>query len=169
MLGPVRAAQLRRAKWWRLNNIDGEVIAWCITIAIWGAAVIDTHVFKPGVVEYITPQTAEAHVEPREVRIEVRVDWTKERIKKEIETVFPGLPIMLEVARCESEYRVKAYNPTNNSNDKGIFQISERYHGDRVEQLGLDMYNPAENIRFARMLYDERGLDPWIHSKHCWG
>jgi hypothetical protein len=106
--------------------------------------------------------------EPRVVRIEVVTNWTEERIAQEIDTVFPDAPIMHDVMRCESGGNNDAYNPTNNSHDNGLFQISAKYHGTRMRALGLDVGNPADNIAFARMLYDESGLSPWSASKHCW-
>lgn len=115
---------------------------------------------------------AEARVEekiiPREVMIEVRIDWTEERIIEEINKVFPDAPIMIKVAKCESSLKPSAYNPTNSSHDKGIFQISEKYHGERIKELGLDMYGVIDNLHFARLLYNEQGLKPWIWSKPCW-
>lgn len=105
---------------------------------------------------------------PKEVMIEVRIDWTEERIIEEINNVFPDAPIMVEVAKCESSLRPDAYNGTNNSHDKGLFQISTKYHGAKVKELGLDMYDVKDNLAFARILYDEKGLGPWIWSKPCW-
>jgi len=107
--------------------------------------------------------------EPKVVQIKVVTNWTEERIAQEIDKVFPDAPIMHDVMRCESGGDIEAYNPTNNSHDNGLFQISDLYHGKRVRALGLDVGDPADNIRFARILYDEQGLQPWSASKHCWG
>jgi hypothetical protein len=106
--------------------------------------------------------------EPKTVLIEVRVNWTPERIAQEIDKVFPDAPIMHDVMRCESGGNNDAYNPTNGSHDNGLFQISDLYHGPRVRALGLDVGDPADNIAFARILYDESGLQPWSASKDCW-
>lgn len=100
--------------------------------------------------------------------IDPNIDWTVERVKEYINRAFPDSPVMLEVARCESGFKPSAFNPTNNSDDKGIFQISTYYHGSRVEELELDMYKVTDNITFARILYDEQGLQPWSASKRCW-
>lgn len=106
--------------------------------------------------------------EPRVVQLVVVTNWTEERIAQEIDKVFPEVPIMHDVMRCESGGKIDAYNPTNQSHDNGLFQISAKYHGARMRALGLDVGNPADNIAFARMLYDESGLGPWSASKHCW-
>jgi hypothetical protein len=118
--------------------------------------------------ELVAQATAEVTIEPEVVQIEVVTNWTKERIDQEIDKVFPDVPVMHDVMRCESGGNNDAYNPTNGSHDNGLFQISARYHGQRMRDLGLKVDNPADNIAFARMLYDESGLQPWSASKHCW-
>ena len=125
-------------------------------------------------VPHVVP-VADAAVETiygKEVMIEVRYDWTEERIIEEINNVFPDAPIMVKVAKCEGvvdgKLDPKAYNPTNDSHDKGIFQISEKYHGTKIKELGLDMYDIKDNLAFARILYDNEGLTPWKWSKPCW-
>ena len=119
-------------------------------------------------VEAYKVETEEVVTEPQEVRIKVVIDWNEERIIKEINEVFPDAPVMVHVARCESSYKSDAFNPTNDSNDKGLFQISTFYHEEEVESLGLDMFNIQDNIAFARILYDRSGLGPWKWSKSCW-
>lgn len=112
--------------------------------------------------------------EPKEeVRLEVIIDWTEERIIEEIETVFYDAPIMVKVARCEGRVKGKldpnAYNPTNGSHDNGIFQISDKFHRERYLALGFtDMTDVKQNLAYARILYDESGLQPWFSSRHCW-
>lgn len=98
------------------------------------------------------------------VLIEEKVEWTPERVKEEIREVFPEAPeLMIAVARCESSWIADAEGPTN---DHGIFQIHMPSHAKRLG--GIDLTDPAENIRFARKLYDESGLRPWNASRHCW-
>jgi len=104
----------------------------------------------------------------KEVKIEVVYNWTPERIERHVLEVFSDAPIMLKVMKCEGGYKTDAYNPTNGSGDKGLFQVSTKYHGHRTKKLGLDMNNPVDNVKFARMLYDEQGLAPWSASRHCW-
>ena len=107
-------------------------------------------------------------VEPKIALIRVVTNWTAERIAQEIDKVFPDAPIMHKVMACESGGNIHAYNPTNGSHDNGLFQISDLYHGPRIRSLGLDVGDPADNIAYARILYDESGLQPWSASKKCW-
>lgn len=99
--------------------------------------------------------------EPKEVRIQVVYD--QESIIEEIERVFGEGHIMLKVAWCESRYDQFAFNPTNGSNDRGVFQISEFWHG-----VGDEMYDVPTNVAFAKKLYDRNGLSDWSASRHCW-
>ena len=128
----------------------------------------DMHVATVAEAHEIEPVEEPTAPEPRTVLIEVKIDWTTERIAQEIDKVFPDAPIMHRVMACESGGNNEAYNPTNGSHDNGLFQISDLYHGPRVRALGLDVGDPADNIAFARILYDESGLQPWSASKHCW-
>lgn len=31
-----------------------------------------------------------------------------------------------------------------------------------MEELGLDIWNPEDNVAFARILYEEQGWKPWV-------
>ena len=69
----------------------------------------------------------------------------------------------LAVAACESGFRADAYNDKNYNDtvDRGIFQINST-HDTRLKELGLDPWNAEDNIKFARMLYEESGWRPWV-------
>lgn len=109
---------------------------------------------------------------PKTVLIEVR--YTQEGIERRIKETFPEEPeLMLKVAKCEGVTNgvldPKAYNPTNNSHDRGIFQISDKYHKETYTAMGLtDMTDVDQNLKYARHLYDENGLQDWSASKWCW-
>lgn len=34
-----------------------------------------------------------------------------------------------------------------------------------MEALGLDVFDPEDNVRFARILYDESGWQPWVCAR----
>lgn len=98
-----------------------------------------------------------------------REDWTTEQIKALIRATFPEeSERALRVAWCESEYDPGAYNPTNGSHDGGVFQVSKKYHGAELKARGLDRFDVADNVAFARILYDRRGWQDWSASERCW-
>lgn len=106
--------------------------------------------------------------QPKEVKIEVV--YTEDRIIEKVTQAFLDAPIMIEVARCESRFKITAHNTTLNvdgTTDGGIFQLNS-VHDQELTTLGLDKFDPEDNIRFARILYDRRGLQPWKSSEECW-
>lgn len=48
--------------------------------------------------------------------------------------------------------------------DTGMFQISLKYHGKRMEQLGLSAALLSDNAKYAQMLFEEEGAKPWKWS-----
>lgn len=54
-------------------------------------------------------------------------------------------------------------------NDIGLCQISLDYWGDEAEQLGLDLFDPHDNVAMANHIFDEMGARPWYPSKKCHG
>ncbi len=151
-----------------------QLVGWGVVLGLIGGILIHLYIQYENHVEASELEVTETVLEtpsvpePKVVQIKVVVNWTPERIAQEIDKVFPDAPIMHDVMRCESGGYIEAYNPTNNSHDNGLFQISDLYHGPRVRSIGLDVGDPADNIAFARILYDESGLQPWSASKHCW-
>jgi len=65
----------------------------------------------------------------------------------------------LLIAQCESGLNPKAFNPTNNSNDRGIFQISTKWHPEVSDECGFD---EECNIREAKRIFDESGWEAWM-------
>lgn len=69
----------------------------------------------------------------------------------------------LAIASCESGLNPDAYNGKNKdgTTDGGLFQINSS-HDKRLKQLGLDKFDPEDNVAFAKILYDESGWRPWV-------
>jgi hypothetical protein len=108
----------------------------------------------------------------------------KQISKKEIEDImsteqyvrqyFQDLPVMIEIARCESHFRQldsdgEIHRGVVNSSDVGVMQINEFYHLDRAEKDEYDIYTLEGNTAYARNLYERQGTKPWNSSKPCWG
>lgn len=103
------------------------------------------------------------YVKPEVIVEEVKPETETEKIQRLITETFPDAPIMIEIARCESGFR----NVPSKTGDFGVFQINQ-VHLHRLAELGLDRTKIEDNIKYARMLYDEKGTQPWYMSKHCW-
>lgn len=116
---------------------------------------------KPWVYEvYAAP----VKVEPRVVQLEVIVNWTPERIEKEIRDTFPEAPERaLAIFQCESSLKPTAKSHTN---DHGIAQINATTWHETALDLGLTEYKTdvKQNLEMARFIYEEAGnsFSPWV-------
>lgn len=87
---------------------------------------------------------------------------------------FKDIPIMIEVARCESTFRQLDDNGEVHRGrvvpqDVGVMQINEYYHLDQALKKNIDIYSLDGNLAYARDLYERQGTTPWNSSKPCWG
>lgn len=104
-------------------------------------------------------------------KIEIRKSMT---VEEYIRNYFSDIPVMVEVARCESRFRQHGKDGNvlvgeQNSSDKGVMQINEYYHGDDSDKLGYDIMTIEGNTAYARHLFEKYGLKPWKSSYPCWG
>lgn len=97
-----------------------------------------------------------------------------EEVKEVIKEYFSETPHtleMLEIARCESNFRqfTDAGNTFRGAlGTVGIFQIHEVAHLGTVLTLGLNLETIEGNVAYAKYLYDLEGLSPWRFSSSCW-
>lgn len=87
---------------------------------------------------------------------------------------FSDAPILIEIARCESNFRHHTNNGEvlrgyANRSDIGVMQINKYYHGDKAKALGVDIFSRDGNMEYARYLYEKEGVTPWNASRSCWG
>jgi hypothetical protein len=86
---------------------------------------------------------------------------------------FADAPILVDVARCESNFKHfddngKVVRGRVDAADIGLMQINERFQGETAKKLGMDIYTVEGNIAYAKHLYDEQGIKPWMASSKCW-
>lgn len=128
-------------------------------ITVSGAAAVDTTPIAYG-------QIAEETVQAEKVAIS-----DTESIVREY---FKDVPVMIQVARCESTFRHTLADGTVlkgkvDGADTGVMQINKRYHESAAIKLGLDLENIYDNMAYARHLYEKQGVQPWSASRPCWG
>lgn len=87
---------------------------------------------------------------------------------------FKDIPVLAEVARCESTFRHTLADGTIlkgkvDPADTGVMQINKRYHEVTAKKLGFDLNNIFDNMAYARYLYEKQGTQPWNASSPCWG
>lgn len=93
--------------------------------------------------------------------------------RQKVQEYFKDEPIMIEVARCESQFRQFDKNGMVlrgivNDQDVGIMQINEKYHLSASKSLGYDIYSLEGNLAYARHIYERQGAAPWVSSSPCW-
>lgn len=86
---------------------------------------------------------------------------------------YADTPILVEIARCESEFRQfdksgKIVRGRVNTADVGVMQINEFYHADTARNMGIDIHTVEGNVAFAKYLYIKYGSSPWSASAPCW-
>lgn len=85
-------------------------------------------------------------------------------VEDKIRLAFPDAPVMVEIARAESQFNPSAKNP--NSTATGLFQILiGTWHGYGCTGERTD---PEDNIACARIIYDQDGTTPWMASSYHW-
>jgi hypothetical protein len=90
-----------------------------------------------------------------------------------VRSYFHDIPIMIEVARCESTFRHYLHDGSVlqgrvDPADTGVMQINKRYHLDSAMNMDLDLENIYDNMEYARHLFERQGLQPWSASAPCW-
>lgn len=88
-------------------------------------------------------------------------------IEKRVREYFGDIPVMVEIARCESKFRqfTDAGNVLRGGSAGGmigIFQFFESIHEPAALKLGLDLNTVAGNLGYARHLYTQSGTTPWV-------
>ncbi|MFT5037333.1 MAG: hypothetical protein ACI9VM_000912 [Candidatus Azotimanducaceae bacterium] len=90
-----------------------------------------------------------------------------------VRTYFRDIPIMIQVARCESTFRHTLEDGSVlqgrvDPADTGVMQINKRYHEETAIRLGLNVDDIYDNMAYARHLYETQGTQPWSASAPCW-
>ena len=90
-----------------------------------------------------------------------------------VRTYFQDIPVMAEIARCESGFRHTLSDGSTlqgrvNSADTGVMQINKRYHQATASAMDLNLDAIYDNMAYARHLYEKQGVQPWSASAPCW-
>ena len=95
------------------------------------------------------------------------------KVEAVVREYFADIPIMVEIARCESTFRHKLADGSVlrgfvDNDDTGVMQINLRYHQAVADRLGLNLEDIYDNMAYARFLYEREGTRPWNASAPCW-
>ena len=121
----------------------------------------------------LTTDAAHGYIQSTAVAEEVHYegDISTEKI---VRSYFRDVPIMIEIARCESTFRHaladgSVLRGVVDQADTGVMQINKRYHEATATSLGLNLEDLYHNMAYARYLYETQGVQPWNASRPCWG
>lgn len=111
--------------------------------------------------------SAAASVSAADVATSTVTKLTPAEIEAKVRTYFADIPVMIDIARCESEFR--QFTDSGNvfyggagQGMVGIFQFYESIHQAGALALGFDLRTVEGNLGYARHLYNTQGTEPWI-------
>ncbi len=94
---------------------------------------------------------------------------TAQSIEKQVREYFADIPVMIEIAKCESKFRQftdsgAVLRGGAGGGMVGIFQFFESIHSNGAAKLGFDLKTVEGNLGYARHVYTQQGTAPW---KEC--
>ncbi len=119
-------------------------------------------------------QSIKASSDPKQaITTEVRSFSTSKDIESYLHEQYFDAPILIEIARCESELRQFDKNGNiirgrANPDDVGVMQINEFYHAETAKKMGLNLHTVEGNVAFGKYLYSKYGTSAWSASEPCW-
>jgi hypothetical protein len=99
---------------------------------------------------------------------------TARAVEQTVRAYFADIPVMIRIARCESNFQQYSasgkplYNEGGTS-AIGVMQIMYSVHGSTAKDLGYNLKTLKGNLAYARHLYRNEGTRPWNASRSCWG
>lgn len=150
-----------------LTKVDSARVIYLVALgtfwAILLALTIDIAQREMGKPFIYSAEMAQAEA-PEEVLIEAKIDWTEERIEKEIRKTFPENPdLAVAIAKAESVGLNKdAYNPEAHKDEKGkvicngsygVMQIACIHHRNNPKEL----FDVSTNLKEAQEIYEASG------------
>ena len=86
-------------------------------------------------------------------------------VEEHVRAYFADIPVMIEIARCESNFRQFTDSGSvlrgGGGEFVGIFQIYESVHAKAATALGFDLASVEGNMGYAKHLYQESGSSSW--------
>lgn len=76
--------------------------------------------------------------------------------------------ILKAIIACESSNRHVIGRLAKIGIDIGKCQINTYWHEERAAEMGLDLYDPEDNMEYCLYLFESEGVKPWRSSQVCW-
>lgn len=88
----------------------------------------------------------------------------KADVESRVREYFIDIPVMIEIAKCESNFRqfTDGGSVLNaGAGMIGVFQIYDTVHAAAALELGFEINTLEGNLGYARHLYESSGTNPW--------
>jgi len=73
------------------------------------------------------------------------------------------------IIECESQWHPHATGTMAYVGiDVGLWQINTYFHSKTATKMGLDIYNPVDNLEYGVWLLSKYGTQPWSATRKCW-
>ena len=87
-------------------------------------------------------------------------------VEKQVRDYFADVPAMIQIARCESNFRQftdsgSVLHGGASRGMIGVFQFNEQMHATAARTLGFNLATLEGNIGYARAVYMQQGTTPW--------
>jgi hypothetical protein len=139
-------------------------LAWGITVYAFNVTELQESTYSPEVEQVNTATTTQPAEETASTTSPIV--YTQEMVIEKIKEKFHDAPVMVYVAKCESEWNVSA-DREHLGVDVGVFQINQ-VHNQWFIDNNKTRWNIDDNLEYARLLFDRNGLRDWYMSKDCW-
>jgi hypothetical protein len=101
------------------------------------------------------------------------ISTSPQTVEETVREYFADIPVMIEVARCESKFRQftdsgNVLRGGSGGQMVGVYQFFDRYHESLAYDLGFDIETLEGNLAYARHVYEIEGTDPWNSARNCW-
>lgn len=148
---------------------DGKFFLGCLGGAIIGGiagVLVDNNPMVAFTAGYTGVGVAGALSGKKETETEKKTETNEEIIRRvaAAESVDPELAV--RVAKCESSLNEKAVNVnTDESIDRGLYQINSKYHPEVTE---AEAFDPEFSAKFFCKAFKAGNLSWWNATKTCW-
>lgn len=123
---------------------------------------------------FLLLNTAPSHSEAKTLAVApVTTFLDQAAVEKRVREYFVDTPVMIEIARCESEFRQFTDDKSvlrggDSGGMVGVFQFFESIHVENAKALGYDILSLEGNLEYAKHIYNQEGTAPWNTAKACW-
>ena len=101
-------------------------------------------------------------------RVVENLEHEKRLVLQSIDKEIQKQKILKAIIACESRNRHVIGTLSEVGVDIGKCQINTYWHGEKAESMGLNLFDPDDNMEYCLYLFESEGVKPWRSSQVCW-